>query len=143
MTVEFHSLTTTMRYRANGFRQEQACVWCSGKEPSAPRFTNQVFVVFKRFGTKQRESKSVLPSKLAVTSTTIATKLGKDRYDLVGEIDRFFGSRKLNFNRYLCRHVSIGNGSHRQSASCDRRDQTCRVDSDQPRLRHFKSDIAS
>lgn len=100
----------------------------SWKYSATSPFPGDGFVISQRIKSEDRKFESVLPFRLAVASRSIAAKLGKDRNDVVFEVERSllvcgFGVRTVQswFRRQSAiGQLQLGNG---QQETRDARNQ--------------------
>ncbi len=72
-----------------------------GKQtPAAALFHERVVVVF-RLEAQERHREAVLSRRLSVAAARVAARLGQDRDDVVGEVERPLGRRQLDGDRDL------------------------------------------
>src|SRR5205085_5523983 len=91
---------SAMRNRSDGFHEQEAASRSGRENPASPRFLQQMLVIFGRLEPEERKLESVLSARFAVASAAVASGLGKDWDDLVGEVDRRIGLEILHDNRH-------------------------------------------
>ena len=90
-----------MGHHVGRFEQQQAALGCGGKEPSPTPLLNEMFVILRRFESKQRELETVLAVRLTVTAAGIAAQFREDGRDLIGEVDRHVDRQSPDHGSYL------------------------------------------
>ena len=140
--VDLDPLTAAVRQPGRGLEQQQALLGGRGKEPAAAPFLHEILVVFCRLKAQQRQTKAVLPARLAVAAAAVAAVLGEERRDLIRKIDR----QILNEVGHLHLHSRIdarrGRDMDRRLAFGDRRDQPSRIDGNNASRRNFVGRLA-
>src|SRR5262249_9153673 len=86
--TDFHALAAGVRHLTRRLQEQQAVLGGVGQQPPTACFLDQRVEIDLWHEGEQGEGEAVLPAGLAVTAARVATQFGKDRYDLVGEVDR-------------------------------------------------------
>src|SRR5262245_5418453 len=73
------------------FLQEQTVLRQTEVEPAPYLFAGDLVVIAFRIVTKQRQPKTVLPTRCAVAAAGVATSLGQDRNDIPPKAHRRIG----------------------------------------------------
>src|SRR5262249_6734862 len=83
-----HAPAAALAHAAAGLDQEQAALRGRREQAPAACLLDQGVVIEVGLKTEQRQLEAVLAAGLAVAAARVATQLGEDWHDLVGEVDR-------------------------------------------------------
>jgi hypothetical protein len=86
--ADLHAFAATVRQLSGGLEQEQTFLRRRQENTPTPALFQQRHVIQFGIGTDERQPEPVLSADFAVASTGIAAELGKDRHDLIAEVDR-------------------------------------------------------
>ena len=97
--IGINALTAAVRKLRGTLGEQKASLWSGREQAAAAGLLHEVLVIFRRFKSQQRKSKSILPGRLAMTAAAVASGLGEDGNDLIGEMDGRRGAGVLDAKR--------------------------------------------